>query len=134
MSDKLSAASLLLTAIAIVYSLWYPEMAAILKLVPQPHKADNRQAHANVGNAIATRAVPLLAISLLLTMIFVPDSIRVVRLSIQNAAEKHAAAISDYSAVATSLVAVTGMLAVLSVHLALLTWRLVQLRGKLDPA
>jgi hypothetical protein len=133
MSDTLAAASLLLTAIAIVYSLWYPEMTSVLKLVPQAHKADNRDAHTQVRRAIGTRAIPLLVISLVLTLIFVPDTINVVRFSIETAAQKRLAAIHDYSAVATSLVVVNAMLAVLMIHLALLTRRLVQLRRKLKP-
>jgi hypothetical protein len=133
MSDTLAAASLLLTAIAVIYSLWYPEMTSMLKLVPQIHKADNRHAHTQVGSAIGTRAIPLLAISLILTLIFAPDSIDIVKFSIETAAQKRLAAIRDYSAVATSLVAVNTMLAVLTIHLALLTRRLIELRRKLNP-
>ena|SRR5438876_145808 len=133
MADTLSAASLLLTAIAIIYSLWYPEMTAALKIVPETHKADNRRAFAHVGDVVRTRAVPLLLISFFLTTIFIPDTAVILRASIQHAANKHLVAVMDYSPVATALVAVTVLLGLLTAHLGLLTHRLIQLRGKLSP-
>jgi hypothetical protein len=84
MTDLLSAASLLLTALTIIYGLWYPQMVEVLKIIPPTHKADRTKPYREVCHVIRTRALPLFVISGLLTFIFVPDASRIVRSSLHN--------------------------------------------------
>jgi hypothetical protein len=133
MADLLSAASLLLTALTIIYGLWYPKMMEMLDIVPPTHKADRIKPHREVCRSIRTRAIPLLVISGLLTLIFIPDALRLAFLSVQNVKIKGLASAYDYNAIATSFVMVTCLLGFLTVHLLVITTQLLRLSARLGP-
>lgn len=133
MSDKLSAASLLLTAVAIIYSLWYPEISRVLKLVPKPHKADNRADFKDVGGIFITRSLPLFLISVVLVVIFAPDSIQILRETFQILSSAESRSQSHYDAVTACFLAVTALILLFTVHLAVLSVRLAALRHRLNP-
>ncbi len=133
MTDLLSAASLLLTALTIIYGLSYPKMVEMLETIPPTHREDRIKPHNEVRRVITTRAVPLLVISGLLTLVFVPDALRLVCSSIHNFGVKKIASVRDYDAVAMSFVLVTCLLGLLTVHLFALTKQLFNLSAKLNP-
>jgi hypothetical protein len=132
-SDKLSAASLLLTAVAIIYSLWYPEISRALKIVPKQHKPDNRADFNEVGRIIGTRCLPLFLISIALVAIFGPDSIWIVQRTSQILTNTELRSNSYYDAVTACFVAVTGLMFLFTLHLGILTSKLVGLRRRLNP-
>jgi hypothetical protein len=131
MSDLLSAASLLLTALTIIYGLWYPRMVEVLEIVPPTHKEDRIKPHQQVRHAIRTRALPLLVISGILTLVFLPDSWRLVCLSLRNFSSRGFASARDYDAIATSFIIVTCLLGLLTAHLLAVTAQLLKLSSKL---
>jgi len=133
MTDLLSAASLLLTALTIIYGLWYPKMVEMLDVVPPAHKADRIKPHHEVCRSIRSRAIPLLGISGVLTLIFIPDASRLVFSSLQNVKNKGLASARDYDSIATSFVIVTCLLGFLTAHLLVITTQLIKLSAKLNP-
>jgi ABC-type microcin C transport system permease subunit YejB len=132
-SDKLSAASLLLTAVAIIYSLWYPEISRALKIAPKPHKPDNRTDFKEVGQILITRSLPLFLISIALVAIFAPDSVQIIRLTLQTLASAELRARSRYDAVTACFLAVSSLTLLFTAHLAVLSIRLAGLRQRLNP-
>jgi hypothetical protein len=133
MGDKLSAASLLLTAVAIIYSLWYPDISRALKIVPKPHKPDNRADFKEVGRLFLTRSLPLFLISVALAAIFAPDSVAIVRDTLGILANPDLRAHSRYDAVPACFLAVSALILFLTAHLAVLGIQLVALRRRLNP-
>jgi hypothetical protein len=133
MGDKLSAASLLLTAVAIIYSLWYPEISRALKIVPKPHKPDNRAEFKEVGRLLMTRSLPLFLISLALAAIFVPDSVEITRETYAILGNPDLRAHSRYDAVSACFLAVTTLTILFAGHLTVLTAQLAALRRRLNP-
>ena len=133
MSDLLSAASLLLTALTIIYGLWYPQMVTVLDITPPDHREDRIKPYREVHQVIKTRAVPLLVISGLLTLVFLPDSWRLVCLSLRDFSSRRFASVQDYDAIATSFVLVTCLLGFLTAHLFAVTAQLLRLLSRLKP-
>lgn len=72
--DVLSAASLMAAIVAILYSLWYPEIGEALRLPWRPFRDDRLAEIAAVRRTLATRAAPLLLASLLPAVVFAPDA------------------------------------------------------------
>jgi hypothetical protein len=134
MSDKLSAASLLLTAVAIIYSLWYPDISHALKVVPKPHKLDNRADFKEVGHILAARSLPLFLISMVLVAIFAPDTIAIIRGTMDTLTSAELRTHSRYDAIAACFVAVSGLTLLFTIHLGVLTVKLGGLRQRLNPS
>jgi hypothetical protein len=134
MSDKLSAASLLLTAVAIIYSLWYPEISHVLKVVPKPHKPDNRADFKEVGRILAARSLLLFLISMVLVAIFAPDTIAIIRETMYTLTSAELRTHSRYDAVTACFVAVSSLTLLFTIHLGVLTVKLGGLRHRLNPS
>lgn len=74
-ADVLSAASLMATIVAILYSLWYPEIRQVLNL-PWHEFHGDRVLDARAAKAsLLTRAFPLFLASVLPAVVFAPDAI-----------------------------------------------------------
>ena len=71
--DVLGAASLLATVVAILYSLWYPEISAALRLDRPPMRDDRDTEISDLGKTIWTKALPLAVISGMPPVVFAPD-------------------------------------------------------------
>jgi len=74
MSELLSAASLLMTVIAILYGLWHNELISGLKINPG-HPADNRPSERKIRDITLTKALPLAVMAWATALIFLPDVI-----------------------------------------------------------
>ena len=107
MGDLLSSASVLLTLIALLYSLWYPEMVQAIDTVVPPDKRDREPDHKRVKGVYSTKARPLAVAALILTVVFAPDTVRILCASAKHASEGGLRSILDYNAVSSSLVLVT---------------------------
>jgi hypothetical protein len=133
MSDLLSAASLLLAVLAVLFGVWYPEITHALETPIPKHPPDGVQAYTNVRAVLYSRAVPLTACAFVLTLVFVPDAIRIVYAAIANFQSRGLAALSDYSAVSMAFCLVVCLALILAVYLAHFTRRLISLQKKLNP-
>lgn len=74
--DVLSAASLLLAILAVLFSLWYGDIAAALRIETPTHLEDAGPQRRQIAEAIKTRAAPLAGAALVLLLVFVPEAIR----------------------------------------------------------
>ncbi|WP_150587227.1 hypothetical protein [Pandoraea communis] len=122
MSDLLSASSLLIAIAAILFSLWYTEIAKALEITPKTHREDNVAAHATVSGVLFSKALPVAVMALSVAAIFLPDAVKLAKDSLNAYQESGIAALENYDAVKTAYCFVT----ILSVVLAVYMWALVK--------
>jgi hypothetical protein len=130
MSDLLSAASLLMTVIAILYSLWYPELTRTLEIKPAKYKEDNVGPMKQVQNIWLAKALPLSIMALIVTLVFMPDAIRICFESYNEWSSKGNTAIS-YDAVRTAYVVVFIFSLILASYVIMISLKIWNLRGDL---
>lgn len=107
MTGTLSASSLLLAALALVYSQWYPEITGTLRRnesAKNKNPLDREPEFHEVRQVFYQRALPLVVAALLLVLVLLPDAVRITWLSIQLYAAKGPQAIWSYSTVSTAYV------------------------------
>jgi len=76
MTDLLSSASLLITIVTVLYAQWYPEIRrGIKEIKPTTVREDDKITE--VSGFIVWRALPLVAASLSLAMLFLKDAIAI---------------------------------------------------------
>jgi hypothetical protein len=130
MTDLLAAASLLLTVVTILYSIWYPEVSEALKLPIDPHPLNNKDAHSKCRGLLIGKVIPLAIVATALCVINLPDAWQIVTDAVAQLGQPvH----SGYSAVRTAFVVVEVVLAFLAAHT---VWTVKTLRRhviKLDP-
>jgi hypothetical protein len=125
MGDLLSSASVLLTLIALLYSLWYQEIVQAIDTEVPVNKQDRKPAHKRVKGVYSTKARPLTVAAFILTVVFAPDTVRILCTSVKHASEGGLRSILDYNAVSSSLVLVT-------VGSGFFTWHLFSLASDLS--
>ena len=132
--DILSAASLLLAILAVLYSLWYSDIASALRIAVPRHREDAAAERRQVGDALRTRALPLGIAAALLVLVFLPEAIHISTLWVSRASD-HGLwnAIRDYDPVSLSLVLVVIAMLALAAYTAWLARQLWALRQKLTP-
>lgn len=133
MSDLLSSASLLLTFIAILYGLWYPEIRRDLDTLVPDQSLDRKIPRQKVQATLYNRALPLAIATVALTLVFVPDTLRIILISISHTYHDGLRAILDYNAVSAALVLVTLSTALFAYHLVFLVSKLRSLLRRLAP-
>jgi hypothetical protein len=106
MSDLLSAASLLLAIVAVLYGMWYPEIVSSLATEVPEHPAARRKPYGEVARVRRTRALPLMIATTLLAVVFLPDALKICLRSAAMMASDGISAFAKYSAVATAFVLV----------------------------
>ncbi len=126
MGDLLSAASLLLAVVGILYGLWYGEIEFALGIKPSQHSQDNMAKLGTVSSTLAKRAVPLAIAASLVSMIFLPDAIRLILLSSNNYLTKGPSAFKDYGAVETAFCVVIIFTSSISMDV---IWKIIKLKS-----
>jgi hypothetical protein len=114
MSDLLSAASLLMAIAAILFSLWYSEIANALEIVPKQYSEDNKASRQTINAVLRSKAIPVALMALAIALIFLPDALKLAKESYLGYVQNGFAALENYDAVRTAYCFVT----VLSVVLA----------------
>lgn len=128
MSDLLSASSLLMAVAAILFSLWYAEIAKALEIAPKPHREDNAAAHSTVSGVLFTKALPVAVMALAVAAIFLPDAVKLGKASLSTYQESGFAALEKYDAVKTAYCFVTILSGVLATYMWALVVKLFFLR------
>lgn len=124
-SDVVQAASLLVAALAIVYSLWYPELQDALKLEMETHKLDRKPQRKHLGGVILRRALPLLIAAAAVTAIFSKPALDVAEHALDRVGDDGwSEAWDDYDAVRASLVVIVVAGVAMTVHVASMAVRL----------
>ena len=131
MGDLLSAASLLLAVVGILYGLWYGEIVFALEIEPSLHPQDNKNKLDNVSSILSKRAVPLAIAASLVSITFLPDVVRLFRLSLDNYLTKRLSAFKDYGAVETAFCVVVIFAIFISINVITMIIKLKCLQGKL---
>jgi hypothetical protein len=113
-SDLLAAGSLILTVLAVLYSIWYPNMQAKLGLTLPDHKEDATPMLTEINEVLHHQTVPLLLASLVTTLIFLPKAVGVVSGAAEDLSDHGLHAVSDYDPIQATflfVVVFTGFLA-----------------------
>ncbi|MEN3068818.1 hypothetical protein [Uliginosibacterium sediminicola] len=132
MSDLLSASSLLMAIAAILFSLWYADISKALETEPKTHREDNVAARKSVTAILFGKALPVAIMALAVSLIFLPDAIKLAKESwLYYTQSGYAALINQYDAVKTAYCFVTILSAVLAVYMWVLVLQLISLRRRL---
>lgn len=130
MSDPLAALSLLLTVFTVVFGLWQPTAASLLKAKPERHRANRNDQIAGAGHALLIM-IGLVAVSACLTGIFMPRAFGVVSHALTEG--------GSYDDLRTAFVAAESVFAALFLLAVSYAVRLARLRrvlsrnGEIDP-
>lgn len=127
MSDLLSASSLLMAIAAILFSLWYAEIAKALEIKPKTHSEDNVAARIYVKNVFFSKALPVSIMAVSVSLIFIPDAIKLIKESLVIYQVYGFDAIEWYDAVKTAYCFVSLLSTVLALYmckLAISLWML----------
>lgn len=130
MGDLLSAASLLLAVIGILYGFWYNELADARSTQIPEHSANCTSPRIRVSRILWSRALPLTASSILLALVFLPDAIRIATDSIR-AYGQVGISLESYDAVRTAFCVVVGFECALALHLSWLSMSICRLHWRL---
>ena len=126
MGDLLSAATLLLTVLTVLYSLWLPEITAASNVGVDPFPANRTETHRASRKVFLSKALPLCLAALALIATMTPPAITIVYRPIAHTLE-------SYDAVATIFVVVLAVLFFLSLHTFAVTGKLGKHVWKLNP-
>jgi hypothetical protein len=120
--DVLGAASLLATAVAILYSVWSPEVAAALALdrTQWPQVTDRAAPVGQISSVLRLRAWPLAAVAAVQVLILLPNA----WLAIADSFSAAASGGAHYDAVRAAFLAVWAAVALLAWASADQAWRL----------
>lgn len=131
MGDLLSASSLLMAIAAILFSLWYAEIAKALEIVPKQHREDNVAAIKAVTSILLVKALPVAIMALTIALIFTPDAFKIAKESFLVYEQSGYEALEKYDAVRTAYCFVTILSAVLAIYIWVLVAKLWLLRKQL---
>lgn len=132
MSDLLSASSLLMAIAAILFSLWYAEIARALETSPKTHKEDNVAAKKAVTSVLVSKALPVALMALAVALTFIPDAFKLAKESTLAFKQSGIAALGNYDAVRTAYCFVTVLSAVLATYMWVLVAKLWSLCKQLS--
>lgn len=130
--DLLAAASLLVTCITILYSIWYQDIRNAITIKSEDHKADNEKKFATLNSVLFHQAIPLTSAAILLTLIFLPVAWNIIS-GILDYWRQRRFSFSDYSAVEASLFFAFIFLLLLTAHALTSVFALAANRKKLNP-
>lgn len=125
MSDLLSAASLLLAVISVLFGLWYPEIVKALEIEEPKHKPDRLAPKRQVLKILRYRSIPLTLAFFSLILVFSPDTIKIILQSVEQYQKNGLKALSNYSSVSTAFVLVILLAYTLTGYTLIYTFQLI---------
>jgi hypothetical protein len=117
MSDKLSAASLLLAIVAVLYGMWYPHLTQALAAKIPPHEPDRRKPKTEIRLLRNQRAIPLAAAAIGVALVFLPDAMVIIAEG-AGVLKNEGLRLQNYDSVATAFVLVELVSIYLAFHFA----------------
>lgn len=129
LANLLSASSLLLAVVGVLYGLWYAEISTALTTTVHQHRENNEKGFSDVSSVLFSRAVPLTVLAAPLGLIFLPDALKIV----VDSRVLYGASQGSYDAVRTAFCFVVIFSLAIGLHAAIRVFRLILLRSKLNP-
>lgn len=117
---------------AILFSLWYSEIAKVLDIAPKQYSEDNIAARQTVTAVLLSKAIPVAMMALAIALIFLPDALKLARESYLGYAQNGFAAFENYDAVRTAYCFVTVLAGVLAGYMGTIVVQLWSLRKRLS--
>lgn len=115
MSDEIAVASLLMAILAILYGAWYPEIVKVINTeTPRHDKGIDLKIAQEIRN---TKSLPLLFLSILTSIIFIPSLITIICDAISFHHEFSISAFKKYSVVKTAFCLVIISCIIISYHI-----------------
>ena len=128
MADLLSAASLLLTVLGIVFGAWYPEIVKAREEAVPPQHVDRVAVRRMVRTALYAKALPLALAATILAALFFPNAKTIARGAYGSFMVSGWDAFDKYDAVEAAFCLVVALAGLLAAYLILLAG---SLRAKL---
>lgn len=116
MSDRLSAASLLLAIVAVLYGMWYPQLTQALETKVPEFPAERPGLRKQVLEVRRTRALPLMLAAIGLALVFLPDVVGIAARSIGILIENGVEAVRLYDSVTTAFLLVEVVSLYFAIH------------------
>jgi hypothetical protein len=132
MSDLLSAASLLLTVLGVVYGTWYAEIISTLGAAIPADQRDRVQIRRIVWAALYGKAFPLSLAALVLTAVFLPDAVTIAFSGLRSFGTLGLKALCEYNAVKAAFCLVVVLTGALAGYLVYLVCRLKKKLREID--
>lgn len=129
MSDAISAASLLMAVVAILYGAWYQEIIKAINVVIPKH--DRAIPLVTVNQALLSRCVPLTFMAIAVSLVFLPDAFEILKHSFSVAEQMGFGAYAKYSSVRTAFCLVVFVSCAITTHLLMLLKSLLKVRREL---
>jgi len=117
MGNVLSALSLLLAVLGLLYSAWYPELKSASEIKIPNYSDDRKPILKQIRPTYYNKALPLFLSSLLISLIILPDFIRIIYNAIILFSDKGLKSLQYYDSVKTLLVTIFILLIFFGYHL-----------------
>jgi hypothetical protein len=130
-NDLLSALSLLLAVIGVLYGLWYREILDVIGTPVPDHPENRRGPYLKVKEILLSRALPLSVASASVALVFLPPSIALISESISQYSRLGGRNLAHYDPIGTAFCLVELFVISFAVHSASLVGRLVLLLVRL---
>jgi len=124
LSDLLAAASLLLTALGVVYGTWYPEIVSAIGEVIPEHRANRGQVRIKVNSVFLGKALPLAITAVILTILFLPDAVAIAASGFSELSKFGTETVRQYNAVEAAFLVVDVLTGALACYLLCLAFKL----------
>ncbi|MCD1169565.1 hypothetical protein B4939_04060 [Vibrio cholerae] len=125
MGDLLSASSLLMATVTILFSLWYGEIVSILGKPKSKHSADNVGLLKEVKRVLFSKAILLVLMSLSVSLTFAPNAWVIISESWKLFKVQGFPTLETYSAVNTAFSLVFFICVGLTIYTSVLSYKLV---------
>lgn len=102
MNDLISASSLLMATITILFSLWYGEIVSIINKKEAKYQEDNLELLGEIKRVLFSKALLLVLMSLSVSLTFAPNALVIMSESWELFLKQGFPTIDTYSAVKTS--------------------------------
>jgi len=124
MSDILSALSLLLAVLGLLYSAWYSELSSAIKENIPKFKEDRNPVLERVQSILFTKSLPLSISASIISLIILPDFIKIIIETIGTFKEYGISSVKYYDSVKSLFFATFILLIILTVHLIIISKKL----------
>ena len=114
----------MVAGLAVVYGLWYPALIEAQARKLPKHDPDAVEPKREIRALAKSRGLPLALAAVILTLVFLPPAVEVLIDALHAFDDQGFGAVEDYDAVSAALVIITGASALLSLHIARLTFDL----------